>query len=252
MRFLVWVFVLLCFFYSPVAFSDDSGLMVFDEKSLQGPLDRWFNPDVCDSDPGEYFYISLGVEDASVLKIKKDMYYGASLSAWKRLKKDQDGNIIQLVDENMGCAESPMPVLMIALLAPEGMAQTGVGDNLFILKLDNQGHDKHLLKLRDSGEAELVTDGLLYSSGTQTINGRKQPVAYFLAQDPAKLQKSGGPIRARCLEYSGSEVPMCSVIDAINKEAVYEAVVPVWPPKLVDIQKLHSQMTDLVDSLRVQ
>lgn len=237
---------------STSARASNESLMEFDDALLMKPLETWFKPASCAKDVGEYFYISLGKKDVSVFKIKRSMYRKASLSSWPIVSQNRSGKITGEVKKNMGCQESPMPVSQI-FLGAQGKVDTGVQDDLFILRLDgNMSHDKHLIKLRDSGEAKEVHEGLLYFAGEQTLNGKKQPVAYFMAKDPKDLQKSGGPMRARCLAGPNPKALMCSVTDAINKDAVYEAVLPVWPPKLADIRKLHSQMRSFVDEIRVK
>lgn len=254
MRLFVFIAAVSFFLISSVrAEVPEADLMDFEERSLMKPLDTWFKPEVCAQNPGEYFYVSLGHRDVSIFKIKRSLYQRASISAWP-VVTGTDGNLLKgQVKKTMGCPESPMPVTQIFMSAPEGTAHTGVSSNLFSLRLDGtQSHDAHLLKLRDSGKAKEVHEGLLYDAGMQSLNGVKQPVAYFLAKDKNDLQKSGGPTRARCVPHKDPETLMCVVIDAINKEAVYEAVLPTWPPKLQDIHKLHAEMTALVESLRVQ
>jgi len=250
MRFIILVATFILLATSAMAASEE-GLMELDDARLAKPLDTWFKPETCVQNPGEYFYFSLGQKDVTVFKIKRSMYRRADLSSWPVVKKVKSGKLEGLVKKNMGCQESPIPVAQIFLAAPKGKIDTGVEDDLFMLRLDgNRSHDANLIKLRDSGKATEVHDGLLYFAGEQTLNGKKQPVAYFMAKNSKDMQKSGGPMRARCLESPNPEALMCSAIDAINKEAVYEALLPVWPPKLSDIHKLHGQVSSFVEGLR--
>lgn len=222
-----------------------TGNVFIDQGVFQTPATRWFKPGICATDPGDFIYISVGIGETrmATFKVKRDLYEAAIPNDVKSMFTDTDGNIMLEVAKNSGCPENPLVVARVQLDSPEKFAGNGV---IFTLAA-NREHDQHLLRLRDSGQAKEIEPGLLHSAGRQTLGGVQQMVEYYLAKDA--LQKTGGPLRARCVYKDDHKI--CIVSDAVNKSVNYESIIR-GEPTLKQIHDVHDALEKFTLETRIR
>jgi hypothetical protein len=242
MRFIILILIM---FISATARADEGKIKV-PESDFARPLSSWFHPGKCAASPGKFIHVSVGNGEKTVLKIERGLYEVATPN-----NIDMEGkpkapvNIV--MPEETGCPGTPFNVARMLLKTPPGI------DNAsgLILTLPGKLHDEDLAKLRDSdGCAELKDEpGTVHCVGVQTVGGLKQPVEYIMAKDPKDLQKSGGPMRARCI-YPARDKRVCTIQDSISGEAGYEAIMKA-EPTLKNIRTLHEQVESYIKKAEV-
>jgi hypothetical protein len=241
MRYIVFIFLV---FFSSASWANDVLIdsINLDEDSFTKPLTTWFHPEICATNPGEFIYISIGYTEKTIFKIQRSLYEQALPTSFNMSKKLGESTKIQ-INKTAGCPETPLAIARIQLNTPHGIDGNGV-----ILTLSSNMHDANLIKLRDSGTCPKTESGLIHCSGNQTINGVRQPVEYFMAENISDLQNSGGPMRAKCM-FFGSNKRICTISDTINSGVSYETILKD-EPTLKNIHALHEQLELFIKTIR--
>jgi hypothetical protein len=241
--------LMACLILSPDCSYAQQGVKTGDMKSLAmddfgKPGAVWFDPKSCARPSGADLYIVLGV---STLKIPRAAVRGAVPGKIDRMTQDPSGKLTMQVARNAGCAEKPVSYSSVSL-SPVSSVEAGA----IVISTspeDRRTLDTQLAKIRDSGSCPSIEPGLIYCEGSRTVGGTKERVGYLMAADTKLVQKSEGPLRARCL-FRGDK-PFCNVLDDVDGGVRYELPV-VGKPTLEQIKLTHERARAFVDSIRVK
>ena len=212
--------------------------MTVDEAVFSKPLDAWFQPNLCAQNPGGNIFVSLASSN-TVLKIPRQLFDRAMPKSFD-MSQDDSGRVMIKIAKTGGCPETPFNTARLLLHPPQGVDTSGL-----LITVSPGLHDGELTKLRDSGTcAEEATD-FLKCSGRQTISGTPQHIDYYMSKK--ELQKSGGPLRARC-QYV-HEKPFCLITDKVTNDTSFEVVLKA-APTLENIRALHDAAETAVESFK--
>lgn len=213
------------------------------EDAFAKPATTWFDPKACKQPSSPDLYLSVG---KAVLKVPVAIVRGGSPGKLDRMTQDVNKKITLHVPQNVGCAERPWSISNVQL-APVRAVESGA----IVISWTPEGRslDPQLTQLRDSGSCPVLEPGLLYCDGSRNVGGAREQVVYLMAADSTLVQRSGGPLRARCLFRDNK--PFCNVLDDLDGDVRYELPI-VGKPSLDTITQAHAKARAYVDSLRVK
>lgn len=209
----------------------------------------WFKPGRCRTSAGPEMNLRVG---AAALRAPAASVRRLLPAKFPKLRQAARERLVLDLPASAGCSGTPLQAAMVEF-APTPALPEGLR---LLAKQPNAGPSataRGLLNLRDGNACMPASPGLVRCEGTQTVNGTRQPVVYFLASETTKLQVSGAPLHAKCVLAGPDRRLSCGVgDDAADQSYSYETLLPFGEPKLPDIETAHARMRERMAALGVR